>query len=67
MENKKKPVKFWLNKMEEPERSKALNNVKEFSNQQLEKSISNALCGAFYWKETPEGEEYWFEIYEKYK
>lgn len=67
MENKKQPIKFWFNQMEEPERSQALNNVDEFSDQQLEKSISDALCGAFYWFETPEGGEYWVQIQEKYK
>lgn len=67
MENKKQPIKFWFNQMEEPERSQALNNVDEFLDQQLEKSISDALCGAFYWNETPEGGEYWVQIQEKYK
>lgn len=67
MENKKQPMKFWLNQMEEPERSQALKNYVEILNEPLAKSIPDALCMAFMWDESPEGGVYWVEIQEKYR
>lgn len=53
--------------MEEPERSKALNNCKRFKDELIAKSVSDAVCMAFYWHETPEGGDYWYIIQYKYK
>jgi hypothetical protein len=66
MENQKNTIEFWLNKMEEPERSQALNNCKKLKDESIAKSIPDAICMGFYWFETPEGDDYWREIQDKY-
>jgi hypothetical protein len=66
MENQKNRIEFWLNKMEEPERSQAFSNCKRLTVETTAKSIPDAICMAFYWHDTPEGGDYWCEIQDKY-
>jgi hypothetical protein len=62
-----KKIKDWFEEMEEPERSLALKNTHV---NMLEKEcfrFNHALCGAFVWGSTDEGEDYWRLIRVKYK
>jgi hypothetical protein len=61
----------WLN---EDERSKWINNFRLMKfhmpmDEFLESKVNwvSFICGSFPFKDTPEGPDYWIEIYSKYK
>ncbi len=54
-----KTIKQWLETIEDKEiRKKALANMDLTAD-----SLEEALSMAFTWKDTPEGEDYWMEVY----
>lgn len=56
----KKTIAQWLQELPEPYRTKALNNSRGRTNRHEEvDSLSTALMCAFFWKESPEGHDYW--------
>ena len=62
---------YWLDKMDEPERSQALVSMQipecvVLNLQDEEDSISDAIINAFVWKNTAQGEDYWSKLYDKY-
>ena len=57
-----KTVREWLSELEEPQRSKALDNMGKYctkSGDMLAPTLYTALAGAFVWSQAPEGHEYW--------
>ena len=59
-----KTVKEWLETLDEPYRSQALENLNmniEYADI-LEPSLADALSGAFTWKGTPQGHDYWSKL-----
>jgi hypothetical protein len=59
-----KKVKNWLTQLQEPERSKAINNT--ICPDVYAVCLAEAIAGAFNWENTPEGHEYWEAIFQKY-
>ena len=55
----------WFSQLEEPYRSKAINNCeKEFKRTKFD-SLWSALAGTFNWADSPEGHKYWEDICDK--
>jgi hypothetical protein len=54
-----KTVKEWLETLDEPYRSQALENLLPEYASILEYSVNEALLGAFTWVNSPQGYEYW--------
>lgn len=64
-----KTIKEWLNELPEPIRGKAFNNVPECGTVVWEipaTSMYDAIVGAFIWKDTPQGYDYWTLMAESY-
>ena len=59
-----KTIQEWFNELEEPYRTQANYNTKEVNLTVNRNSLSQAVLGAFDWKATPEGDTYWFGLYE---
>lgn len=55
-----KPIREWLNELPEPYRSQAMENYMNASNRKV---ASTALADAFFWDQTPEGYDYWHDLY----
>jgi len=60
----------WLQEMDEPERSQAIENCKNdeiyTGDGYYGGSISKAIACSFYWDKSLEGKEYWKQIAKKY-
>jgi hypothetical protein len=55
-----KTIRKWLEELPEPDRSNALRYAEEAGFiDDIEPSLAEALKGAFYWLDTPEGALYW--------
>ena len=58
----------WFNMLKKEYRTKAFENIKRYRSdfkialEEKERSMWDAIAGAFYWAETPEGAEYWSDI-----
>ncbi len=61
------PIIYWLNKLPEPYRTKALTNTAKNLFFVKEDSIWNALDEAFIWKESPQKFIYWEKLWSKLK
>jgi hypothetical protein len=62
---KKKKIE-WLEMLNEPERSRALENYdKNYTIYYFSDTLADALINSFDWMETPEGDDYWRVIYDK--
>lgn len=59
---KKQTISQWLNELEEPYRSLALESTTNLTDA-LFSDASLALLGAFDWNESPQGHEYWRQVY----
>lgn len=62
-----KTIKEWLEELPEPYRSQALKNVHKHLLTAKDESLSEALNGAFTWKNTPQGHDYWMDLRDKLK
>jgi len=66
-------VEYWLNKLELQHKDKALTNYKKFQGEingrkyTESNSIHGAISVAFSWNMSPEGWEYWMEVYNYYE
>jgi hypothetical protein len=63
-----KTVKEWLNELPEPYRSQAIENCDKECPEEFERRVGDAqsaLCNSFTWDESPQGADYWVEIYFK--
>jgi hypothetical protein len=59
----KKTVREWLEELNEPERSSALANLEDKIEKELVGGLPKAISCGFGWKNTPEGYDYWSDIY----
>lgn len=64
-------VGYWLDKLDEPERSQAFENMANFDciikNLHDEcDSISDAIINSLTWKKTPQDYDYWEQLYDEY-
>lgn len=55
----------WFSQLEEPYRSKAINNCEEKYKRVKFGTLWSALAGTFSWDESPEGNKYWEGICDK--
>lgn len=65
----KHTIKYWLNKLPEPAKSQALENVKQYDKKSLNLKSSNiidAIGNAFVWFDSPQGHDYWENIADNY-
>lgn len=58
-------IKYWLEKLDEPYRSQALQNTSFNRLEWLASCIGNAIADAFAWRNTPEGHDYWLDFHRK--
>lgn len=61
-----KIVKEWFNDLEEPYKKQALENTVEKSLKIIAESMTEALSSAFYWTDSPQGHDYWSNIFKQY-
>jgi hypothetical protein len=61
-----KTVEEWFNDLEEPYKTQALENSIEKSLKIIAESMSEALSSGFYWTDSPQGHEYWYNIFKKH-
>lgn len=61
-----KTVEEWFNDLEEPYKTQALENTKDESLKPIAGSMSEALLRAFYWTDSPQGHQYWFNLFTNY-
>lgn len=57
-----KTVKQWLDTLEEPHRTKALNNTDKEALKETTNSLLSALMKAFIFHYSPEGQDYWWDV-----
>lgn len=63
-----KTINEWLNELEEPYRTQAINNsFYNINKTEKAKSLSFALSMAFIWDKTNEGHDYWEKLNDKLK
>ena len=55
----------WLRTLDEPYRTQAIINTSVSDLLVQKDSLEEALADAFYWGESPEGDDYWSEIFSK--
>lgn len=63
----KKTLKEWFMTLREPYRSESISNTDDLT--KVEASLIGALSGAFVWSDSPQGDEYWRDVFrnpEKY-
>lgn len=58
-----KTVRQWLEELPEPHKPKALDNLNECADFKECACIQGALMHAFIWRESPEGLDYWSDVY----
>lgn len=61
----KKTIKEWLEELPEPYRTEALANLFEKNKSLVKSTLADALIAAFGWKITPQGYDYWRDIFDK--
>lgn len=65
-----KTIEEWLNELEEPYRTQAIENTKRLAGTERlyepADNITDALMSAFIWETSPEGYEYWSDLFGKY-
>ena len=57
-----KTIKEWLEMLNEPERSEALENTNIYLFEKVNE-CKDAICMAFDWDKSPQKENYWYNIY----
>lgn len=57
-----KTVKQWLEELDEPYRTQALENLNERTGNGKAESQAEALLGAFNWGDTLQGHKYWIKL-----
>jgi hypothetical protein len=62
-----KTTREWYNELPNDIKIKALANTKWTTIDSSAASLSEALCTAFVWSDTPEGMDYWSKVYDKAK
>lgn len=60
-----KTTREWYNELPNDIKIKALANTKWTTIDSSDASLPQALLGAFVWSDTPEGMDYWSEVYDK--
>ena len=60
-----KTTREWYNELPNDIKIKALANTKWTTIDSSDASLSQALLSAFVWADTPEGMDYWSEVYDK--
>jgi hypothetical protein len=60
----KKTIREWIEELNEPERSRALANLDDNMEKELVGGLPKAIKCGFGWKNTPEGYDYWSDIYD---
>lgn len=60
-----KTIQEWFEELEEPYRSQAIKNTKKHILTSEVRSLRGALSGAFVWKESPQKDGYWRDLYYK--
>lgn len=58
-----KIIKQWLEELPEPARSKAIKNTPLVDLKKKVDCLSDAVAEAFNWHESPEGQDYWDELW----
>lgn len=58
-----KTIEQWFQELPEPYRTKALENCKSPNDNEVVETLSIAIAVGFLWQDTPEGEEYWHDVY----
>lgn len=59
----KKTIKQWLNELEEPYRTQALENAEDYGGiNNTATSLDDALLAGFLWDKTEQGWDYWEEV-----
>jgi len=56
----------WFNQLPEPERTNAINNIKPDLLEYEFPNFIKAISGAFTWRSTKQGFDYWRDIYNRY-
>lgn len=62
-----KKICKWYDKLPEPYRSQALNNLTYRISQKKVDNFRDALCGGFYWSKSDEGFKYWANVHDRYE
>jgi hypothetical protein len=57
-----KKISEWLNELPEPYRTQAIAN-QEWQDYEVNR-LSGAIANAFSWHDSPQGHEYWHELYD---
>jgi hypothetical protein len=63
-----KTIRGWLETLPEPYRTQAIENATRdgsISFRTKERSLSDALCEAFVWSDTPQGREHWKKLHDE--
>lgn len=60
-----KTIREWYEDLPKESRDKALKNTPKDTLDDKEASLSEALEGAFFWRSSPEGFDYWETLYVK--
>lgn len=58
-----KTIRAWFEELPDDIKEKAFKNTKKHDLSGKSNSLSNALGASFRWSETPEGYDYWENIY----
>lgn len=59
-----KTIREWLNELEEPYRTQAINNSTDGILDTSEDSLQESLACAFFWCDSPEGSDYWNDLHD---
>lgn len=64
MKQKEKTIKYWLNTLKEPYKTKAIQQTNEDILELKCNSITDALLKMFEWESSKEGDLFWDELFE---
>ena len=62
MKQKEKTIKQWLNTLNEPYKTKAIQQTNEDKKKKKADSLIIALYKMFVWEDSVEGDEYWRDL-----
>lgn len=62
MKQKEKTIKYWLNKLDEPYKTKAIQQTNKDILKEEVDSLIIALYKMFVWEDSQEGDEYWRDL-----